>query len=69
MKNDNIIIKSADKVGSIVIQDINDYIKEAHNILFNPKYYSILTKSASRDHIAEYTSVIKSSFENNITKK
>lgn len=40
--NDNLVIKSADKGGGVVILDKDDYIAEAHNILHNTEYYKIL---------------------------
>ena len=41
--NNNIIIKPADKGGSIVIMNKADYIQEAHRQLFNPEHYKPLT--------------------------
>lgn len=37
---DNIIIKSADKGGQIVLQDRIDYLLEANRQLGDPKYYT-----------------------------
>ena len=41
--NRNIIIKPADKGGSIVIMNTTDYIQEAHRQLRNPEHYKPLT--------------------------
>lgn len=41
-KNDSIIIKKADKSSTIVIMDHQDYVKEAHRQLFDPKYYKLI---------------------------
>ena len=43
LHNNNIIIKPADKGGSIVIMNKADYIQEAHRQLFNPEHYKPLT--------------------------
>ena len=41
--NRNIIIKPADKGGSIVIMNTTDYIQEAKRQLFNPEHYKPVT--------------------------
>ena len=41
--NTNIIIKPADKGGSIVIMNTTDFIQEAQRQLLNPEHYKILT--------------------------
>ena len=41
--NRNIIIKPADKEGSIVIMNTADYVQEAHRQLLNPEHYKPLT--------------------------
>lgn len=68
--NDNIIIRSADKGGSIVIQNRDAYMQEANNILYDTKYYSILTTDPSKNNILEYNDLIKTAYtDNTITKK
>lgn len=70
MENKNIIIRNADKGGSVVIQDTKDYLKEAKNILYDTRYYEILTNDPSKSHFAEYTALIQSTYESHvITKK
>ena len=39
---DDVLFKKADKGNTIVIMDPNDYITEAHNQIFNDKYYKPL---------------------------
>ena len=43
-QNKDIIIKKADKGSAIVIQDHEDYIKEAHHQLHDVEYYKKLAK-------------------------
>lgn len=67
MNNDNIIIRNADKGGSIVIQNIDDDILEAHNILYDTKYYNVITTDPSKENLTDYNALIK--IDNNILDK
>ena len=40
----DIIITNAGKVGSVIIMDVSDYIKEAKRQLYDSKNYKILAK-------------------------
>lgn len=68
-ENSDIIIRSADKGGSIVIQDIDDYIREAHHILHDTNYYLILLEDPSSVYYIDYTQLIKKAFETKIINK
>ena len=39
---DDVVFKKADKGNAIVIMDRDDNIREAHNQIFNDKYYKLL---------------------------
>lgn len=69
MNNENIIIRNADKEGSIVIQNIEDYLLEARNILYDTEYYNILTTDPSKEYLIDYNTLIKRAFDNNILDK
>ena len=44
LKQDDIIITNADKGGTVVIMDVNDYIREAKQQLNGSKNYKVLVK-------------------------
>ena len=46
----NIIIKPADKGGSIVIMNTADYVQEAHRQLLNPEHYKPLTSDPTTNY-------------------
>ena len=39
---DDVVLKKADKDNAIVIMDRDDYIREAHNQIFNDEYYKFM---------------------------
>lgn len=45
--NPKIVIKNRNKGESIVIQNKDDYMKEAHNVLYDAKYYQTLDTDPS----------------------
>ena len=48
--NRNIIIKPADKGGSLVIMNTADYVQEAHRQLLNPEHYKPLTSDPTTNY-------------------
>ena len=46
--NNDIVIKPADKEGSIVIMNTSDYISEADRRLNNPHHYEILQEDPTQ---------------------
>ncbi|KAJ8024104.1 hypothetical protein HOLleu_36734 [Holothuria leucospilota] len=59
-KNDNLIIKPADKGGAIVIQDRADYIHEADRQLQDALYYKSLDTDPTSQHIQELRTLLSS---------
>jgi hypothetical protein len=57
--NSNIVIKSADKGGAIVVMDREAYVTEAYRQLSNPKYYKKLPAPIFPDNIAKLNSVLQ----------
>lgn len=53
--NNSIIVKIADKGGSIVVQDKDDYLKESYRLLSDCSTYTILKK----DPLPEYQQTLK----------
>ena len=68
--NRNIVIKSADKGGAIVVLDRDAYISEAYRQLNNTKYYRKLDRPIYTDNIAKINSILDRMLDRNfITKK
>ena len=59
-KNDNIVIKKADKGGSIVIMNREDYLKKVYEHLDNENYYRKINKDPTKDLITNINSFIES---------
>lgn len=57
--NSNIVIKSADKGGAIVVLDRCAYITEAYRQLNNTKYYRKLNEPIYPDNIAKINSILE----------
>ena len=60
--NSNIVIKSADKGGAIVVVDREVYITEAYRQLNNTKYYKKLPAPIFPDNIAKLNAVLQRIF-------
>lgn len=68
--NDNIIIKGADKGGSIVIMDKEAYIIEANRQLQNTKYYQKLNEPIYPQNVSKINRILDNLFHSDkITKK
>lgn len=65
-KNTDIVIKTADKGGGIVILDKTYYMEEADNILANEDYYKILDSNPLTEHIASYTGLITAAYQDRV---
>jgi len=64
LKNDdNIIIKAADKGGSLVVMDRDLYIKEAHRQLDNSIYYKRISQSTLQDNCNHINIIVQSLFD------
>lgn len=57
--NENIIIRPADKGGGIVIQNVEEYEKEAHKILNDIEYYQVIDNNPFPDIIKNLVSLVK----------
>lgn len=57
-QNTNIIIKNADKGGGVVLQNREDYLKEATGILSDKNYYCTLQKNPHTSYQLEYSTLI-----------
>lgn len=69
-ENSNIVIRPADKGGAIVIQDFDDYNKEALNILSDHEYYKKITSDPLPVLLRDFHMFIKEALElNTITKE
>ena len=62
--NTDIVIKSADKGGAVVVMDKYLYIAEAYRQLNNTKYYSRITKSVSGNNAVEISGLINNLYDN-----
>lgn len=65
----DIIIKSADKGGGIVLQDRVDYIIEAHRLLSDRATYKKLKKDPNSDFAHEVDILVKSAFDKGVMNK
>ena len=69
-KNKQIVIKQADKGSGIVIQDIDDYIKEGERQLNDTKFYKQVDHDLTSKHADIIKKVVTEMLENDeITKK
>lgn len=68
-KNDNIVIKSADKGGGIVILDKIQYLDEANRILADTNYYKALDHNPLKTHIASYSDLIITAYSDGVLNK
>lgn len=59
IKNENIIIKKADKGGATVLMNKTDYIREAHRQLHNIKYYKKLDAPVYKNNIFKINEVLR----------
>ena len=59
VKNRDIRISKADKGGAVVVQDTDDYIKEAERQLNNPLHYKLLAKDTSAQIAKESNKIVK----------
>lgn len=50
----------------MVLQDREEYIKEANRILSDEEYYSTISHNPSEEYLKEYLDLIHSAFTNNI---
>ena len=57
--NKNIVIKSADKGGAIVVMDRGAYVSEALRQLDNPKYYKRLEEPTFPNNIDKINNIVK----------
>lgn len=69
MNNPQIIIKTADKGGGVVILNKTDYLKESHLILSDNTYYLPLSENPLCDHQTTYMNLINKAYENTILNK
>ncbi|KAL2080587.1 hypothetical protein ACEWY4_024380 [Coilia grayii] len=68
-ENTDIIIKSADKGGGIVVQNTKDYVTEAMRQLNNSNFYEQLQHNPMDKFMSEQDRILKNAMENNwITK-
>lgn len=67
--NENIIIKTADKGGGIVVMDRDDYIKEAYRLLADTTTYRRLTKDPLPEYKCEVNLLIERATQSNILEK
>lgn len=65
----DIIIKSADKGGGIVLQNKADYIKEARRFLSDRTTYNKLKKDPTTDFAHEVNVLVKSSLDKGVISK
>ena len=61
---DDVVFKKADKGNAIVIMDRDDYIREAHNQIFNDKYYKPLEGPVYLNTTDEVNSILDKSLLN-----
>ena len=57
--NKDIMVLPADKGGSIVVMETNNYIKEANRQLTDPKYYKPLESSLTQDNYDNISAILK----------
>lgn len=69
MSNPEIIIKSTDKGGSLVIHNKDDYLEEAYRILSDSQYYNKINTEPSAIYSAEYHTWINTAYENAVLNK
>ena len=62
---DDILISKADKGGAVVIQDADDYVKEANRQLGNEEFY----RQVDRDLTKEHTDIVNATIEQFATEK
>ncbi|XP_075709805.1 uncharacterized protein LOC142743193 [Rhinoderma darwinii] len=67
--NHQIVIRSADKGGGIVIQDRSVYIKEAYRILSDTTFYEKLVNNTIPSDLIEYNHLIGSAFTKGLLSK
>ena len=63
-KNPQLVIKPADKGGSIVIQNRSDYLKEGYNQLSNHDFYLELDRDLTEEHRVTVQNKIEDMFQN-----
>lgn len=67
--NADIVIKSADKGGSIVVMDKELYEAEALRQLNNPKYYKLINESVAAKNAIAINSIVNKLYDNNRISK
>lgn len=67
--NKDIVIRNADKGDAVVIQDLDQYILEANNILMDSRYYNTVTTYPSEMFKSEFNQLINYAYVNNIISK
>ena len=55
---EDIIISKADKGGAVVIQNVEDYIKEAERQLGDPDFYQKVERDLTTDHVNQINTTI-----------
>lgn len=69
-ENEELVIRPADKGGGVIMQDLSDYLKEAHNILLDIDYYEPISEDPFPDLFNRYQTLInKGLVERVISKK
>lgn len=66
---DNIVIKSVDKGGGIILLDKTDYLKEAYRLVSDATTYHKLHKDPMRDFAKEAEALIHNALQEGIITK
>lgn len=69
MEANDLVIKSADKGGGIVIQDKSDYMEEARRLLSDATTYQPIKKDPTSEFAKEVHTLVSTAFQNNILNK
>jgi hypothetical protein len=64
IKNDNIVIKPADKGSAVVIMDRLDYLREGYKQLANTQFYTKLDQNPTEKHRIEVQNIVEDMFQN-----